>query len=680
MNSPDASRWPTATCGSRSSSSCCARGDVTFRWVKGHAGDPMNDLVDRLAVEAAQTQQGRSGDEPPTELGPTTTSAPRRAPRGRSRPASARCSAETRRRSGPRRSSSTAPGRPYAGRALLIVGHRPPVVDPENDPEGTGELLDSLVGELLAAEAEHPDLVVVTGLRQGAEQLAAEAAVGAGDALRRGAALARSRRRRGPTRRRERFTRAGRREADQMVAAPAPRCPTSPPRAGTAPWPAATTWLARNVDAAVAGVGRRRRAPSAALHRTPRRRSLGDRRPSGSSSRRACGCRERRCGSGSDTGGTFTDLVADDGARRQGAVDARRPGRGGAGRPRRAARRGERPSVLAHGTTVATNALLERRGARGRPRDHRGLRRRHRDRPPGPARRSTTQLVVRPEPLVPRELRFEVAGRLAADGAELDAARRGALPDHPRRASRRWRCACCTPTSSPRHETRRRPTALRAGGHDVTLLARGVARVPRVRAHGHDGGQRLPAARRAAPTCGGSPTLADDGAGDDVGRRAACPAAERRRAARRRCCCRARPAACWPAPRPRSANGFPDAVTFDMGGTSTDVCLVLGGQPAPAAEREVAGLPGAAAVARRAHHRRRRRLDRPHRRRRRAGRRARAAPGAVPGPACYGRGGTEPTVTDANLVAGRIPAGAAFPGLGALDLDAAAGPRSTAPG
>jgi ribonuclease HI len=37
------------------------RGDIEFRWVKGHAGDPMNDLVDRLAVEAALTQQARSG-------------------------------------------------------------------------------------------------------------------------------------------------------------------------------------------------------------------------------------------------------------------------------------------------------------------------------------------------------------------------------------------------------------------------------------------------------------------------------------------------------------------------------------------------------------------------------------------------------------------------------------------
>ena len=35
------------------------RGDVTFRWVKGHGGDPMNELVDAMAVEAALTQQAR---------------------------------------------------------------------------------------------------------------------------------------------------------------------------------------------------------------------------------------------------------------------------------------------------------------------------------------------------------------------------------------------------------------------------------------------------------------------------------------------------------------------------------------------------------------------------------------------------------------------------------------------
>ena len=37
-----------------------APGRVRFRWVKGHSGDPMNDMVDRLAVEAAASQAGRS--------------------------------------------------------------------------------------------------------------------------------------------------------------------------------------------------------------------------------------------------------------------------------------------------------------------------------------------------------------------------------------------------------------------------------------------------------------------------------------------------------------------------------------------------------------------------------------------------------------------------------------------
>jgi uncharacterized phage-like protein YoqJ len=54
------------------------------------------------------------------------------------------------------------------------------VVDPDGDPVTAGELLDTLVGELATVASEHADLVVVTGLRQGAEQLAAEAAVGAG--------------------------------------------------------------------------------------------------------------------------------------------------------------------------------------------------------------------------------------------------------------------------------------------------------------------------------------------------------------------------------------------------------------------------------------------------------------------------------------------------------------------
>jgi ribonuclease HI len=37
------------------------RGDVTFRWVKGHSGNPMNDRVDELAVAAARSQHGEVG-------------------------------------------------------------------------------------------------------------------------------------------------------------------------------------------------------------------------------------------------------------------------------------------------------------------------------------------------------------------------------------------------------------------------------------------------------------------------------------------------------------------------------------------------------------------------------------------------------------------------------------------
>jgi ribonuclease HI len=42
---------------------------LAFRWVKGHGGDPYNDLVDRLAVEAALTQNGRDGEGTPKTPG-----------------------------------------------------------------------------------------------------------------------------------------------------------------------------------------------------------------------------------------------------------------------------------------------------------------------------------------------------------------------------------------------------------------------------------------------------------------------------------------------------------------------------------------------------------------------------------------------------------------------------------
>ncbi|MEA2708428.1 MAG: N-methylhydantoinase [Phycisphaerales bacterium] len=101
------------------------------------------------------------------------------------------------------------------------------------------------------------------------------------------------------------------------------------------------------------------------------------------------------------------------------------------------------------------------------------------------------------------------------------------------------------------------------------------------------------------------------------------------------------------------AAGFKDVITYDMGGTSTDVALVSDGQPHWTTRSTVDGLPiglpvfdihtvgaGGGSIAA---------ID--------AGGALRVGPksaGAIPGPASYGRGGTVPTVTDANLVLRRI--------------------------
>src|SRR3954471_12351607 len=117
--------------------------------------------------------------------------------------------------------------------------------------------------------------------------------------------------------------------------------------------------------------------------------------------------------------------------------------------------------------------------------------------------------------------------------------------------------------------------------------------------------------------------------------------------------------------------GRPDLVCFDMGGTSCDVCVVEDGAVRETAAREVAGRPlalpmgdiytvgaGGGSIAWRD-----------------AGGALRVGPrsaGAGPGPAAYGRGGTEPTVTDANLVLGRLDASRPLSGV-QLDVEAARG-------
>ena len=125
--------------------------------------------------------------------------------------------------------------------------------------------------------------------------------------------------------------------------------------------------------------------------------------------------------------------------------------------------------------------------------------------------------------------------------------------------------------------------------------------------------------------------------------------------------------------------GKPDIISFDMGGTTAKACLIEGGRATIAAEMEAArvhrfkkgsGLPikapvidmieigaGGGSIAS---------VDEvgllrvgPH------------SAGADPGPACYGRGGTQPTVTDANLLLGYYDPGFFLGGRMALDRDAA---------
>ena len=117
-------------------------------------------------------------------------------------------------------------------------------------------------------------------------------------------------------------------------------------------------------------------------------------------------------------------------------------------------------------------------------------------------------------------------------------------------------------------------------------------------------------------------------------------------------------------------SGFADIITMDMGGTSTDISLILGGEPQVTREASLERTPiripvidinaigaGGGSIAW---------ID--------EGGALRVGPQsaeAIPGPACYGRGGTSPTVTDANLVLGRFGGETKLGGDLTLDVEAA---------
>jgi N-methylhydantoinase A len=377
---------------------------------------------------------------------------------------------------------------------------------------------------------------------------------------------------------------------------------------------------------------------------------------------------------GVDVGGTFTDLVALVEGR---LITAKVPTT-----PRNQARgvvaalEIVRPAVgavasLAHGSTVATNALLERRGARTALVTTEGFRdvieigRQNR-----PALYDLTR--DRPPALVPRELRFTVRERMGPDGVlvPLDGESVRAAVDACREAGVEAVAVCLLfGFLHPEHE-RRVGEALREAlpGVQISLSSEVLPEfreyercsttvcnsylAPRLGAYL----ERL--ADEVAALGLPSPLVMQSSGGVAEIETAAVHAAS---------CLLSGPAggvvgAAWVA----GLSGFRDLLTFDMGGTSTDVAPVLGGTVRTTTESVVAGVPvklpmvdvhtvsaGGGSIAW---------VD--------AGGALRVGPrsaGADPGPAAYGRGGTEPTVTDANLYLGYLPDGAELGGEVRLD-------------
>ncbi|MXY01171.1 MAG: hydantoinase/oxoprolinase family protein [Chloroflexi bacterium] len=370
---------------------------------------------------------------------------------------------------------------------------------------------------------------------------------------------------------------------------------------------------------------------------------------------------------GVDVGGTFTDLIAfgEDGPR-IGKIPTAAPD------PSIGVIQGVKdlgvtsPDAILHGSTVATNALLERKGARVGLVTTRGfgdvLEIGRQNRP-----RLYEIEPQKPEPLIPGELRFELTERTAADGAVL------ARPDPEELEQLAQRLvdlrveavAICFLHSYANPENERIVAAAfkGAGLPRVSISAevlpefREYERTSTVAANAYlaEPVERyLHTLQRDAPgplwivQSNGGLLTTEETAQLPVRTVLSGPAG-------------GVTGAIWAA----GASGFSDVVTFDMGGTSTDVSLCPGG-PLHTNSGVVGQVPisidmidihtvgaGGGSIAW---------VD--------DGGALKVGPqsaGSEPGPACYGRGGLLPTVSDANLVLGRLPAAVRLGGRMELD-------------
>jgi N-methylhydantoinase A len=338
---------------------------------------------------------------------------------------------------------------------------------------------------------------------------------------------------------------------------------------------------------------------------------------------------------GVDVGGTFTDVAAWDGTRLVTGKVSTTPDQAEAviDGSREAL---DRADLLIHGTTVATNALLERAGARTALITSEGfidvIEIGRQDRPS-----LYDTFADRPEPLVPRERRFtrplemgdveSVAVSLLwsfrqpeQEAAMLEVIRRNdpnmsvSLSSRVAPELREYERTSTTVLNaylSPivgRYLRSLRARARAAGLPDDILVMRSSGGLMDL-----DAAVDLPAAILLSGPAGGVVASAELG----------------------------------------SVLGHDSLISFDMGGTSTDVCRIDHGRPEAAYRRDVEGYPcllpsvavhtvgaGGGSIAW---------VD--------TGGALRVGPrsaGASPGPACYGRGGSDSTVSDADLIVGRL--------------------------
>ena len=384
---------------------------------------------------------------------------------------------------------------------------------------------------------------------------------------------------------------------------------------------------------------------------------------------------------GVEVGGTFTDLVAIEGGRVRIAKVPSTPARPDEG-ALAALTAGDialqQVSDLVHGSTVATNAILERKGAPVAFFVTKGFRdllllQRHN-------RRQIYDLFyVKPRPVVARRDSFEIDERVDGDGAVIVALDEAAAAERIEAVlgTGRYRAvAICllNAFANPAHEEAlERLIAERFPGLAVTRSTR-VTREFRE----YERASTTTLAAYVQPVIDSYLTRFETslGAGGFGGRFSVMQSNGGRLPAEGMSknaitSLFSGPAAgVIGAARQAGLSGFENIITLDMGGTSTDVCLVADGKPHLAGETEVDGLPirtpvldivtvgaGGGSIVW---------VD--------DGGMLRVGPesaGAEPGPACYGRGGTAPTITDAHMIRGSLRAEAFLGGRMAVDADAA---------